>query len=294
MAALLLGLLLHVGLMALLSWLMGFSPPEPKVKKEKRVVVGLQLPRSSTKTHTVPPKKEVEKAPETDYVSTVNSNPVNETVNRTPRKHVPRRTKKPNPRPEKPKKQTTPAKKEPREAPKKPGEVAVRSVKKVPQEAKKGKALKLFPSEKAVEKILGISSNEYVPGVKSGKETVLKTKKWVGASFFLRVKEAVSQVWDPGTVYKLHDRDGSIYGFKSWFTVLKITLDTKGRIKRIFISKNSGLPFLDQEALRAFKVAAPFPNPPREIVDPKTGLLTFSFGFLVEVNRKMEFKLFRF
>ncbi len=301
LVALLVALTVHGGVLFVLSLLPGSSAPPPQhTKKEKRFVVSQWKRRNPT-----PPTKSTQ-APDTERVSTENANPKEETLKRTPQKRARRAPRKNAHRP--PKRTPTPAiapKKAPKENPQEPptpketplkrGEVVVRSGR--PNENPpnhKREPAQLIPSDSALDRVLGISSEERLPGVRQGSQTALKSKKWVGASFFLRVRDAVRQVWDPGAVYRRHDPDGSFYGFKNWFTVLHVTLDAQGRIRRLIIQKPSGLRFLDREALRAFRAAGPFPNPPQEILSPKTGLLRFRFGFLVEVNTNLSFKLFRF
>ena len=50
----------------------------------------------------------------------------------------------------------------------------------------------------------------------------------------------------------------------------------------VVVLKGCGLAELDEEALRSFRVAGPFPNPPAELV--KNGVIVFEFGFFFEVS----------
>lgn len=166
------------------------------------------------------------------------------------------------------------------------------------QEAEKNKkplkVADLRLSDKALSKAIGAPFPDYIENVPEGEKTLLNTKRWRFASFFNRVKRAVAQQWHPGRVYRRHDPTGNIYGFRKRLTVLKVTLDKKGAIKNIVLKKPCGLGFLDDEAVRAFKAAGPFPNPPSRLVDPKTGLITFSFGFLFEITKGPDFRIFRY
>ncbi len=156
--------------------------------------------------------------------------------------------------------------------------------------------VRLFPTPEETERILGIQPRQNPPAdVARGPDNRITSQRWMGASFFLRVREAVAQAWDPETAYRRHDPDGSVFGYKNWFTVLSITLDAEGRLlEPIIIAQPSGLRFLDMEAIRAIRAAAPFLNPPAEIVDPQTGRIRFRFGFLVEVHSGFSFRMFRF
>lgn len=155
-------------------------------------------------------------------------------------------------------------------------------------------SIKLFPTEEETQKILGITPDITPPDVATGSENAINSRKWIGASFFLRVREAVARSWNPEPVYRAHDPDGQVYGYKNWLTILTITLDAQGNLlEPIIISQPSGLRFLDLEAMRAIREAAPFLHPPPEIVDA-SGRIKFRFGFLVEVNAGFNFRMFRF
>ncbi|MBN2723040.1 MAG: TonB family protein [Deltaproteobacteria bacterium] len=305
--AVLLSIAIHVAFLLLLPVFSNKKPDPELINREKYHIVQLFRPSDVKNTNT----------PDTHRRSVENSNAPEETVNREKKnqkviKSKPfRKAKRPVRRYKKKTEPAVPKVAVPPEPEKiKAGETVVsnkkppavdhrsKKVNKPTESVKKAspgiEKVKLFPTESEYENILGIDNSDHVPDVKSGKKNVLKAKKWLGTSFFLRLREAVAQVWDPNTVYRKNDPDGSVYGFKNWFTVLRVTLDSKGNILKLIIVKQSGLKFLDVEALRAFRGAAPFLNPPPEIINPKTGNITFSFGFYVEVNTKIDFKLFKF
>ena len=119
-------------------------------------------------------------------------------------------------------------------------------------------------------------------------ETSLNSKRFRFAYYFNRIKERVSNHWDPAQVYRQRDPSGRVLGVKDRLTVLRITLDSKGQIKRIETAKKSGAGFLDGEAQRAFAAAGPFLNPPEGLADEK-GEIVFRFGFLFEISNKPSF-----
>ncbi|MBM4387786.1 MAG: energy transducer TonB, partial [Deltaproteobacteria bacterium] len=86
------------------------------------------------------------------------------------------------------------------------------------------------------------------------------------------------------------DPYGKIYGFKDRLTILRVTIDSDGNLKRLETVKECGLDFLDIEAVKAFKEAQPFHNPPKGLLD-EHGLITFNFGFLFEISSS-RFKFF--
>ena len=49
-----------------------------------------------------------------------------------------------------------------------------------------------------------------------------------------------------------------------------------------------------QAARDAIRAAAPFPNPPRTLVDESTGVIVFTFGFTVEMGERPIFRLRRY
>ncbi len=152
----------------------------------------------------------------------------------------------------------------------------------------------LRPSEQVLERALGGGSVDHLDDVESGEETALNTKQWVFASFFNRMKRRVHQNWDPVSVWARHDPTGQVYGFKTRVTRVRVTLNPGGDLTKIIVSKSSGVDLLDDEAVRAFRAAQPFPNPPVGLIDA-SGQITFEFGFHLEIGggRKAEWKIFR-
>jgi TonB family protein len=149
-------------------------------------------------------------------------------------------------------------------------------------------------SEKELAKALGSRVNDYLKGVAEGKQTLLNSKRWRFASFFNRVKRQVAQNWHPDVVYRRRDPTGNVYGFRDRLTVLRVKLSPDGRLKDLHLEKACGVGFLDDEAISAFRAAEPFPNPPKGLVDKSTGMISFRFGFLFEISRRPNFRIFRF
>ena len=102
-------------------------------------------------------------------------------------------------------------------------------------------------SDKELLKALGSRVNDYLKNVKQGKQTLLNSKRWRFASFFNRVKRQVAQNWHPDVVYRRRDPTGRAYGVKDRYTLLRVTLDDEGKIKRLLTTRNSGLDFMDAD-----------------------------------------------
>lgn len=109
-----------------------------------------------------------------------------------------------------------------------------------------------------------------------GDGTYLNTREWQFASFFNRVKQAVSARWQPNE--RLRTRNRSL-GALSRTTVINVVLRDDGSIADLFVSKSSGIDELDVEAMNAFHKAAPFSNPPAALL--RDGVIAFSFSFNV-------------
>lgn len=116
-----------------------------------------------------------------------------------------------------------------------------------------------------------------------GETTMVNSRSFRYWDFFQRVKENVRGTWNPDTVYQSRDPTGKVYGNQDRLTVLAVELDAQGDVRRLEVVRESGLPFLDQEAVRALREAGPFRNPPVGLVDD-SGRILFNFGFLLEVG----------
>jgi TonB family protein len=144
------------------------------------------------------------------------------------------------------------------------------------EEAALRNAMRLAPPEDG-----GDPSNPQV--AEQGAKTMMNADRHRFADFFLRVKRDLEVHWEPRAVYRQNDPTGERYGVKDRYTVLLVTLDPAGHLQKMVTSRPSGLDFLDEEARRAFRVAAPFLNPPKELVG-KDGVIRFEFGFYFEIT----------
>lgn len=140
------------------------------------------------------------------------------------------------------------------------------------------------PSELAPAEPGEHGSMDDIQDVEDGDVNQLNSRRWKYASFFNRVRDQVSQHWHPEVVHAARDPDGSRYGFKVRVTRLLIRLNPDGTLNKVKLDKSSDVDFLDEEAIRAVRQAAPFNNPPSQLVDAETGFIDFGFGFIFEVE----------
>jgi len=157
-----------------------------------------------------------------------------------------------------------------------------------------GGRLSLMPTPAELARAIGSGTQDALKDVDDGEETALNSKKWRFASFFNRVKHQVQEHWHPDEVYRSRDPNGSIYGRTSRLTIVRVKLRPNGNLANVELESPSGLEFLDDEALQAFRAAQPFPNPPRQLVDASDGMINFQFGFLFELSGVSKPLLFKY
>ena len=152
----------------------------------------------------------------------------------------------------------------------------------------------MTPSQQQIARAIGGGTQDHLKDIDDGDETSLNSKKWKFASFFNRIKAQVREHWRPAEVYRRRDPTGSIYGSKDRYTLLRVQLKPDGSLANVALETPSGVEFLDDEAIEAFKEAQPFPNPPTQLVDGGSGMIDFKFGFYFEIGGATRFKAFRY
>lgn len=182
---------------------------------------------------------------------------------------------------------------EPQERPEVVGPRAEEQQAQEEQDEGRRSAPRLKLSDQELAQALGSRVNDYLEDVEEGEQTLLNSKRFKYATFFNRVKRRVAENWHPAVVYSRRDPSGNVYGFKDRFTVLRVKLDPQGKLMDLHLERPSGVGFLDDEAMSAFRNAEPFPNPPQGLVDKGTGLISFRFGFLFEISSRPSFRIFR-
>ncbi|RME20485.1 MAG: energy transducer TonB [Deltaproteobacteria bacterium] len=149
------------------------------------------------------------------------------------------------------------------------------------------------PPAAASDMVNGAPANDHIEDVEEGEQTLLNSREFKYATFFNRIKRAVSRHWHPADVYLKHDPYGNIYGVKDRYTVVSVVLDKIGELKDVTVTRSCGVDFLDDEAVQAFQRAAPFPNPPKGLIEPD-GFIRFQFGFYFEIGERPRIRAFRF
>lgn len=153
----------------------------------------------------------------------------------------------------------------------------------------------IMPTPEMLQRAIGKGggSMDYLKDVDDGDATALNSKKWKHAPFFNRVKRQVADEWHPELVYVRHDPNGNVYGVKDRVTVLRIHLQPDGKLAAWTVLQSSGVDFLDDEAIEAFKKGAPFPNPPKDLVEGD-GQIHFNFAFVFELSGHGSLKVYKY
>ncbi|MCU1283395.1 MAG: TonB family protein [bacterium] len=153
----------------------------------------------------------------------------------------------------------------------------------------------IMPTPEMLQRAIGKGggSMDYLKDVDDGDATALNSKKWKHAPFFNRVKRQVADQWHPEMVYVRHDPNGNVYGVKDRVTVLRIHLQPDGKLAGWTVLQSSGVDFLDDEAIDAFKKAAPFLNPPKDLVEADAQI-HFNFAFIFELSGHGSLKVYKY
>ncbi len=140
------------------------------------------------------------------------------------------------------------------------------------------------------------ASDDHLKNVATGMQTLLSTREFVYYSYYNRIKDKLRQHWEPKIKEKMERivRQGrTIASDSNRITRIVIHLDPSGTLVRVQIVGPSGVNDLDDAAVEAFRAAAPFPNPPKGIVDPD-GTIKIRWDFILEANNNGLLNAIRF
>ena len=124
---------------------------------------------------------------------------------------------------------------------------------------------------------------EYIPGVQQGAFTALNTDQFTYYAFFARMNEQVRNRWVSNVrnfMAQLTAKDQEFLSRQERQTFIEIILRPDGTFDSSVLQQSSGDRRLDQTSIDAFRAAAPFPNPPRGMIEPD-GFIHLRYGFVV-------------
>lgn len=139
-----------------------------------------------------------------------------------------------------------------------------------------------IPSPHTATRMAGSPSNDYLPDVASGDRTALNSHEFLYASFWNRVKQLVSFFADQTLA---NARPTVAIRKPKYEMVLSGMIAMDGSLQAIDIERSSGVPEWDRAIQEAFRMAAPFPDPPDGAADPATGFIPIrNFGFTIMIG----------
>ena len=150
----------------------------------------------------------------------------------------------------------------------------------------------LLPSMGPEETARSDGTINYLEDVDDGNATFLNTREYKYAWYFNRVVREVNKHWKPNRAYRRRDPYGRIHGVRGRLTIVEVTLSATGELEDIYLKKDSGVEFLDEVAVSAFREAQPFPNPPEGLRDGN-GKIMFQMAFRIEFTTG-GFRMFRY
>lgn len=128
------------------------------------------------------------------------------------------------------------------------------------------------------------ATDDHLKDVPSGLDTMLSTREFLYYSYYNRIKSQLRQHWEPKIKEKFTKivRQGrTIASEGDKITRVIIILDDRGTLIHVQVVGRSGITDLDDAAVEAFRAAAPFPNPPKGIVEAD-GTIKIRWDFVLE------------
>jgi TonB family protein len=128
------------------------------------------------------------------------------------------------------------------------------------------------------------ATDDHLKDVKTGMQTVLSTREFLYYSYYNRIRSKLTQYWQPKIKEKMErimKQGRTIASSGDKITRIVIILDEKGILRKVQVLGASGVSDLDDAAVEAFRQAAPFPNPPKGMVD-SDGTIKIRWDFVLE------------
>jgi len=126
---------------------------------------------------------------------------------------------------------------------------------------------------------------DYIKDLDPGLETMLSTREFVYYTYYSRIRKQLNQFWGTKVkekMTKIYREGRQIASTEDKITKCLITLDKIGNLIKVQIIGISGIRELDEAAVEAFRLAAPFPNPPTGIIE-QDGNIKLRWDFILEM-----------
>ncbi len=128
------------------------------------------------------------------------------------------------------------------------------------------------------------TTNDNLVGVDQDLITKLNTKEYKYYGYYQRIKAQLNQWWQPKVrekVAKMVSQGRKVAAEENKITRLVIVLNDAGNLVNVQVLAESGVRDLDDAAIEAFRSAAPFPNPPKGIIE-SDGKVRIRWDFVIE------------
>jgi TonB family protein len=141
------------------------------------------------------------------------------------------------------------------------------------------------------------ATDDYLEDVAIGAQTLLNAKEYKFYGFYARIREKLSESWHLKLKEELPllEAQGTPIINTTRRTSVRVFLSPSGQLQKIQLLQSSGLGGLDRAATDAFRMAAPFPNPPREMISEDDGLVAIKWEFVIvaDANSNVQFTVER-
>lgn len=114
------------------------------------------------------------------------------------------------------------------------------------------------------------TTNDNLQNIENEFMTRLNTKEYKYFGYYNRIKTQLNQWWVPQVQQKftkMMKQGRTIASEESKITKLVIVLNDVGNLVKVQVLAESGVRDLDEAAIEAFRQAAPFPNPPKGMIE---------------------------
>ncbi|MFP5519318.1 MAG: TonB family protein [Bdellovibrionia bacterium] len=128
-------------------------------------------------------------------------------------------------------------------------------------------------------------TDDYLRDVDQGLETLLNTREFKYYSYYNRIRKQLSQHWEGEVRARLSKlfKEGRAPAATNQDRITKVivVLNQAGTLVKVQILSDSGVRDLDEAAIEAFRAAAPFPNPPKGLIE-SDGTVKIRWDFVLE------------
>lgn len=143
-------------------------------------------------------------------------------------------------------------------------------------------ANKPMMSAHSQQNLQGAPSNDYLPDIEKGFATQLNADEFLFAGFLNRVKRMVSFYANQ----TLQNARPQVPVTKMAYDLtVDAMLDPEGNLVSVRLTEPSGIPAFDEAILEAWRLAAPFPNPPPGMIEDDGYIHIDDFGFHITIGR---------